>query len=734
MKAKERLKRMIALTSALIMIFLSAAGSTESLIGEGGQDGNAETPAVQSTQPPAQEDEPTAGDPEEPAAQENEGSGEAAPGENEEQQEEEAEGDPEEESDEDNGSTSFTITIRKGPKDDEETVDDAVIYANDDIYLTGKMPGNAVVEATPVSVEIAGERVLAAYDVKIYANEKQQEKGKTWQPSDKKVQVHFRSDAFTDGQTVNVYHIPDTKSGPELVATTTVKDAWVEFEADSFSVYAVTVLEKTVETSDGKTYKITVAYCKDSGLPEDAEIRASEIRVDNEEYESYLRRAAETLGLDVSAVVYSRLFDIAIVDAKGTEYQPDERVTVSIELLDTQAGDVDNVRVVHFGDAPATKSLRSAAGTAEELKAETNGSTVTFNTDGFSTFSLIDTSLISRVVNAIFGTGDDKLYENDDIIVTGRMPLLGTVEATPVRVAIDGEDAVLAYDIKIYANAIMKLLGIVWQPGEDAVQVKMKSDALTAEAVNVYHLESTDGTPELVTRSVAVEDNTVTFDAASFSVYALTETVLTATVFASDGNTYEITVTYQNTAGIPMEGTALLVNEILPETAEYEYYLSESAKAGGTDTDHLALSRAFDIRIVDEADASVVYEPAGNVDVSIRLVGSTLEDYVDVFVTHFEENPDTGSVTASTVDTQVTEDTVAFTTDSFSVYAVGGTTYVRTFYFHTLNEYLDYEIYYLGEDTENETYYQIVRAGETPVVPMNPVNPQDQEATFVGWF
>ena len=124
--------------------------------------------------------------------------------------------------------------------DDEQPVDGKVIWANDDVCLTGKMPGNAVVDATPVTVEIDGQKVLAAYDIKIYANANQKAKGKTWQPADNKVTVFFRSAEFTECESVDVYHLADEAAEPEFVSTVAPDDhGAVEFEAASFSVYVV---------------------------------------------------------------------------------------------------------------------------------------------------------------------------------------------------------------------------------------------------------------------------------------------------------------------------------------------------------------------------------------------------------------------------------------------------------------------------------------------------------------
>ena len=617
-------------------------------------------------------------------------------------------------------------------------VDDQFIWANGDIYLTGKMPGNAVVDATPVTVEVDGEIVLAAYDVRIYTNEKKREKGKTWQPSDKKVQVHFFSDAFRDGQEMNVYHLTDGNSLPEKVATVTAEDSWIAFEAESFSTYAVTVREKIVEASNGETYKITVTYDAASGIPADARVEAAEISDSSEIYKEYLLRTAQALDVDVSSVVYSRLFDISLVGPDGQKYQPSDDVSVSIQLLQDAAEDVAQVRVVHFAEERQAlqpmklNAVRQTRSASSELAATAEGTTVSFKTSGFSMFTLIDTHVAGDgQVNAV------QADTGDSITLGGPVPTHGILEAIPVEAEIDGMASLLAYDMTVYANRTMQNIGIAWQPSGSPVQVTLHSDDLTAKRVDVYHISGEDDRPELVAENMAVRDGSVTFDAVSFSVYAIVETTLTQTVEASDRKTYEIEVTYKNTAGIPMEGTALLVSELKPGDARYDEYIAASAQNVGAAAENIELSKIFDIQIVDENDHGTVYEPAGDVEVSIRLVGETLNDYANIDVLHFVEDENTDGFTVYDLDSTVNGESVQFTTDSFSVYAVIGSVHVRTFYFYTFDEYLDYVPYYLNTDIgteDSQTYMQIVREGETPVAPQNPINPQDQEAAFSGWY
>ena len=170
--------------------------------------------------------------------------------------------------------------------------DEDPLWANRDLYLTGKMPKNAVATAESVPIDIDGEEVLAAWDIKIYSAPDKVGTDEIWQPEDGAVQVHLRSDAF-DGLegTLNVYHMEDADGEAELVGTVETENEWISFDAESFSTYVVSiVLEKTITATDGKTYRITVAFDADSGIPSDAQLEVRELS--GEEFDEYLGRTA----------------------------------------------------------------------------------------------------------------------------------------------------------------------------------------------------------------------------------------------------------------------------------------------------------------------------------------------------------------------------------------------------------------------------------------------------------
>ncbi len=276
---------------------------------------------------------------------------------------------------------------------------------------------------------------------------------------------------------------------------------------------------------------------------------------------------------------------------------------------------------------------------------------------------------VEQSVEALLPEGT---HNHGDIVrVSGLLPKEAIVEAIPVDVEIEGQIVLLAYDITIYENEEKKNAGICWQPEEGGLNVEFISSALeeSEEEVNIWHMEDSEQDPEYVTAAPSSDDS-VEFTAESFSVYVVTETKLTATIIASDGNTYEINVTYDNKSGIPMDGTALKVDELKPGDDGYDEYIEESASKVGAKAEELEFSKVFDIKIVDENDENTVYEPTGNVDVSIRVIGVSLSEYPQVNVLHFVEQRNAESRLVYDVESTINEDKVEFTTDSFSVYVV----------------------------------------------------------------
>ncbi|MBR3552079.1 MAG: fibro-slime domain-containing protein [Clostridia bacterium] len=142
------------------------------------------------------------------------------------------------------------------------------------------------------------------------------------------------------------------------------------------------------------------------------------------------------------------------------------------------------------------------------------------------------------------------------------------------------------------------------------------------------------------------------------------------TVISAHGETYRVTVTYGASAGIP-DGSDLAVDEILPgkRSDGYDSYLSMTREALGLDEDGEEYVRLFDIRIVDATGEKV--QIAAPVDVKIELADD--EDAPaptdNVQVVHFSEEDDRIDILSS-VDIDTEEQSVSFTAEGFSAYAI----------------------------------------------------------------
>ena len=150
----------------------------------------------------------------------------------------------------------------------------------------------------------------------------------------------------------------------------------VQFDADSFSVYAIVITE-AIEThyidAEGTSWKITVGYGQDALIPTGAGLVVSEVI--GAEADALLTQAAEAL--DKERITLARFFDITIVDSEGREVQPGKAVEVRVEM----DGNDDTVKAVHF-DADGLEVL-------DARKKEDDS--VVFDAESFSVYGIVYT-------------------------------------------------------------------------------------------------------------------------------------------------------------------------------------------------------------------------------------------------------------------------------------------------------------------------------------------------------
>ncbi|MBR0136796.1 MAG: hypothetical protein IJM15_00070 [Erysipelotrichaceae bacterium] len=194
---------------------------------------------------------------------------------------------------------------------------------------------------------------------------------------------------------------------------------------------------------------------------------------------------------------------------------------------------------------------------------------------------------------------------------------------------------------------------------EPAVPIKVSlissiiKDALSSAVV---HIDG-DGEAEVVRNADSSADSEIVFAADDFSTYVIVEKEITIQYITADGETYTITVGYDQDALIP-EGAILQVEEINGTDEQYSSYYSSIKKELGYELEFI---RLFDISIV--ADGQKI-QPQATVSVSIEL-NDLPQNQQALNAVHFGSDGDVQVMNAETSD-----NTVSFNTNGFSVYGV----------------------------------------------------------------
>ena len=339
--------------------------------------------------------------------------------------------------------------------------------------------------------------------------------------------------AAPDGSVQTILHV-DNDGNTTVVEQKegeSTENSTVSFAADSFSVYILVysnTLEKTVLASDGETYRITLSYDADAGIPADAELAVEEILPDSEEYKAYLQMAENSVENEM--VSFARFFDITILSG-GQEIQPAAPVDVKIELADTLE---EGAKAIHFGeeveviDAEVTSlpEKTTDAGTAENA-----GSEMAFSADGFSIYGVIVTTLEKTITASDGNTysisvtyGADAKIPVDAVlsveeILSESEKYSDYVNETETVLGLEAGALPYArfFDITILGAEEEKL-----QPAEGttvAVSVQLLDREAADTAAQVLHFGEEE--TEILTNTV--EGDTVAFEASSFSVYAIVD-------------------------------------------------------------------------------------------------------------------------------------------------------------------------------------------------------------------
>ncbi len=476
--------------------------------------------------------------------------------------------------------------------------------------------------------------------------------------------------------------VPEETTDPENPAETDVPEE-TELPEETAPVFEAGYL-----SASGEGWEAILRYPAEAEIPADAVLTLTEIR--GTALYSLMKTAASLLRNDRNSPWTRKLSDgdshfytAAVTDAAGNRIEPKAEVTLRYTNLHP------NANQAYFSMDEGARILSDENGVIRI-------SAYTGETFGYGTVEQVQVGTVTLQ------------YSNPDYIVTASYgPEAGFPVGTQLNVreirpgtpeyaicsGLTGDALNEDWNeitLERYFDITFVSDGAELEPQapvdvqilfRDKIELTEENDV---QAVHITNNEATVIESETDSNLSARRDSeaidTVTFASDSFSYYGVVQrTKITSKVLASDGNTYEISVTYGQDADIP-EGAQVIVEEIPEGCDRWEAYRKQTAAALGADD--VRLPGLYDISI--RTDGGRI-EPKAPVSVSIRLMKA--EGNEDLQVVHFTEElreelltpqddqqpgaalSEGQQIASEPVDITVEGDTVSFTTEGFSVYA-----------------------------------------------------------------
>jgi len=488
-----------------------------------------------------------------------------------------------------------------------------------------------------------------------------------------------------------------TAAATEDAATATTEDSTTASTEDKQAEQdkqAEVAEEEPVEyrdgtlTADGDSYKITLDYTAEAQIPDNAYLSVREITAETykEAYEACLEQArAQVESTDDMTVqkvdtAATRFFDIEILAEETVKSDKADKADKDDETSDAASNE-------------GTTVDGSNAAVEETVTDVDDTATVDIdNTDEAETAS--DDVTEATVENTEYGqnasdaavedTNEASGAEKADEEAAATTTIRKIEPAAPVSVRIelmdaavertDAEEAASSEQKNdLQKNDLQKNDPTVLHFSEDGVETLDSTTGgatVSNDFVNDQNVDdqkdgagdagsgatAAAGTTEIIgtTGTTETTGTAVQFEASSFSIYGLVYTTITTTILTASGETYEITVDYDEDAQIP-EGSELRVREITADDEEYEALYQEASQRATEDAASQGINvpvvtgaRLFDIEIHAEVDngeggaEDVKIEPAAPVRVSIKLINAW-------------KNEDDATVASE--DTEIIEDT-----------------------------------------------------------------------------
>lgn len=431
--------------------------------------------------------------------------------------------------------------------------------------------------------------------------------------------------------------------------------------------------------------------------------------------------------------------DITFTKPNGTKTEPLK--PIHVKMISPVLNRAEEAYVVHVTDSGSTDVVakksdgKTIESTSNDATSSDGKNAVSFESDSFSVYAIVYTVDFSYLVNGKMY--DFSLPGGGFVSFTDLIEVLGIIEGTnsgenDVNSAeVTDEDALTLSDVTVSEETRKFVADVesVEFSNPDLVWVgKVETDSTVGEIkeangleceysaelteeqieeINAQTVESGDWALISMLPFESEESLTVTMKTGEVFTIKVTDAQIIKTVIDAKGDTWEITVTYGEDAGIPNDAE-LKAEEILPEDARYQEYYQKAVEAVSGETAKDNYAHLFDIEI-RAGDQKI--EPQANVSMSIKLLDAPEDPVSELKVVHFgaegvevmETDISGNDETAATAfNSEGTTAELKFMTDEFSVYAVVEPNALETA--ADVSE-LDGNMFYVSIDNNNLRYY-----------------------------
>lgn len=346
------------------------------------------------------------------------------------------------------------------------------------------------------------------------------------------------------------------------------------------------VTTDTTLIADDKNYQVTADITAEAKLPESVALEVNQVKPEDDTYQSKLQKIQDTLPLNTVANI--RLYDIAFMQGDA-EVEPSASVKVTITQKDNFEANKDNLKVVHIKTDGSTEVLDAeVAGDGNQV------TTVTFNSDSFSDFALVDTST------------------SDDSILNSNGSSTGTDVDASVGSTTETETTSQSYTVTFY-NDDSEITSTQIEAG---TALTILPETPFKSGYRFDHWENAETHETVIADTIVTSDLTVKAVFTEISIYTVTVNYYYHNNSANQDVTFDKEIFQLEERDTPYQITPPTSTEVKREedstlTADAIYYPQEA----------VIELKSGDLAIKDELDGNI----DGKVTINLQYVPYTAE-------------------------------------------------------------------------------------------------------------